>query len=328
MAQGMKTHVLIFWFTMVGAVAAQVESLPPQPRSGPAPVPTNPLTVQPPPALPGTLSEPFAPLPEFGVPDDDEGWFIADELIIAFPFLSDRLPATAPFQVPQAKLRTAVGFHTEVGYRFPEDEGLVALNYRLLNSDGTGDIFQDGMTFTTRTRVATNVIDLDYGYAPYEFAPRYTVSWRMGARLASIYFDSRGAQGNYVRQASNYYVGSGFHGRMDLERRLAVVPGLSLFSRADGGFLIGFSQQRYRDEVPGFTATLTDRDQRNMPMINAQLGLTYRPPSIRGLKFTLGYSYEQWFRTGSLGLGATGQIATQDGSFWWHGPFLHGQFDF
>ena len=313
--------------TVPGADAPTGPAPVPVPGSGPAAVP-SPLAIQPPGPLPAlTYEDPFVATPSL-LPERDEGWYLLDELLFAFPTLTNQLPATAPFRVPQVGLKTTFGFHTEIGYRFAEDEGLLALGYRLLNAEGIGTVNQSGLNLSTKTRLASNLIDLDYGVLPYEIVPRWTGSWRLGGRLASLYFDSRGVNGDFVLQGSNNYLGSGIHAQYELERRIALVQGLSLFGRADGSFLIGEIQQRYRTELGSSVALLTAREQRNVPILNAQLGLNYRPPSLPGFTFTLGYTYEQWFRIGSLGLAGDGSIATREGSFSWHGPFLRGRFDF
>lgn len=339
---------------MLGWVAnltAQVEIRPPRPlpgtipegsrgdsplAPGPAPVPSpgpaampSPLTIQPPGSFPAPVpADPFDGPPSLLPDTREEGWFFSDEFLLAFPTLSNQLPATAPFRVPQVGLESTFGFRTEIGYRFAEEEGLVALGYRLLNAEGNGVVDQGGLSLQTKTRLASNVFDLDYGVTPYEVATRTTVSWRLGGRLASLYFDSRGVSGNFVQQGSVNYLGSGLHGQFEIERRIAWVQGLSIFGRADGAFLIGETQQRYRTELGSSVALLTDREQRNVPVLNAQVGLNYRPPALPGLTFSLGYSYEQWFRVGSLGLAGDGTIATSNGSFSWHGGFVRGQFDF
>ncbi|MFQ3651446.1 MAG: Lpg1974 family pore-forming outer membrane protein [Gemmataceae bacterium] len=343
----MKNLFLLLAVSWIGAAMAQVEIRPPRPLPaplsgdgsplGPAPVPSpsagpagvpNPLVIQPPGPIPPPLpDDPFAGPPSL-LPDQEEGWYFTDELLFAFPTLTNQLPSSAPFRVPQVALQTTFGFHTEIGYRFAEDEGLVALGYRLLNAEGTGTVNQSRLDLSTKTRLASNVIDLDYGVLPYEIVPRWTASWRLGGRLASLYFDSRGVTGDFVIQGSNNYLGSGLHAQYELQRRIAWVQGLSIFGRADGAFLIGETQQRYRTELRTSVALLTAREQRNVPTLNAQLGLIYRPSSIPGLSFTLGYTYEQWFRIGSLGLAGDGSIATRNGSFSWHGPFVRGQFDF
>jgi hypothetical protein len=300
----------------------------PVPRPGPAPAP-NPLIIQPPGSVPPpTIVDPFDGPPSLLPSIREEGWYVVNDAFLVIPTLSNQLPSTAPFRVPQVGLDNSYGFRTEVGYRFAEEEGLVALSYRVLNAEGNGVVDQGGLSLQTKTRVATNMFDLDFGVTPYEVAARTTVSWRIGGRLASIYFDSRGVNGNYVQQGSNNYLGSGVHGLFEVEQRISFVEGLSIFGRADGAFMIGETQQRYRTELGSSVALLTDREQRNVPMVNAQVGLNYRVPSLPGMSFSLGYTYEQWFRVGSLGLAGDGTIATSNGTFSWHGAFLRGQFDF
>src|SRR5262249_34640868 len=138
----------------------------------------------------------------------------------------------------------------EVGYRLPDSAGYFAFAYSFLVSEGTGTTIIDGVPFATRTRVNINTLDIDYGTTPYEFSPRWTIAWRLGARISDVFFDSRIRNGDFLKQASNDFFGSGPHARLEVERRIVALPGLSLFGRLDGAVLIGQIHQRFRQEAP------------------------------------------------------------------------------
>jgi hypothetical protein len=321
----MVARLLLLVALAASPLAAQVvEALPPRPLAG---GPLAPRPVEPPPVV---VVDPFADSGPSLVPaaSADEGLFFDSEVAVVIPTLTDQKQMPAPVRIPRVDLDTSFVWAGEVGYRLPDGQGLFAVGYKFLNAEGTGDVVQNGIPYSVRTRASVNALDIDYGAPAYEFAPRYTVAWRVGGRVAGLYFDSRGQSGNYVRQASNYYFGSGAHGRIDLERRVALVQGLSLFGRLDGAVLVGQVQQRSRQELNGLTLTFTDRDGRTMPVVSAQAGLSYAPPGVPGLKITAGYLYEEWFKAGSLGLSRGGTIGTSQGGLMWHGPFLRGQFDF
>src|SRR5262249_31931516 len=149
----------------------------------------------------------------------------------------------------------------EFGYRLEDGQGYFAASYRFLEADGGGD---------PHSRLMVNTLDLDYGILPYEFSPRWTLGWRIGARIDDIVFDARNSAGQRSR---NEFYGGGLHSRAELERRIVPVPGLSLFGRMDGSVVIGHVKQRYTD----VNIWAADRDQRTVPVINVQAGLSYTP---------------------------------------------------
>src|SRR5262249_52381500 len=114
--------------------------------------------------------------------------------------------------------------------------------------------------------------------------------------------------------------------RAELDRRIVMVPGLSAFGRLDGAVLVGYVQQRYRAEAIGLT--ITNRDYRTVPVVQAQLGLSYVPPVLPGLKISSGYEFEEYFAVGTLGLGPPGTGVTSRGEAYWHGWFVRAQYDF
>src|SRR5262249_39782324 len=185
------------------------------------------------------------------------GVFFDAQLALVKPVLKNRIGNDTPLpgsgvmlHVPSVDLDFVASPTFEIGYRFCDSAGYVALAYNFLGCEGTGPVVMNGVPFDTRTRVNINTIDLDYGTTPYEFAPRYTLSWRIGARISDVFFDSRIQNGVFLQQASNDFFGAGPHGRLELERRIVPLPGLALFGRLDGAVLIGQIQQPFRQEAP------------------------------------------------------------------------------
>ncbi len=302
-----------FMLLLALAAAAPAQTLPPIPV--PAPPPGGPLGLRPPPPPPPPPS-PFEANPSPLNPCVPDSWFASSEIAYLFPQIVGH--GTPTFSVPSADLDTGYAYAFEVGHRLPNKEGEIVGAFRFLNAEGT----DGGVT----SRLAVNSFLLDFGTPPDEFAPRYTASWRIGARADQLYFDSRQVlAGGQVFQASNNFVGGGIHGRVDLERRIVMIPGLSLFGRLDGSVLVGSVQQRYRDEAAG--AVLTVRNSRAVPTVQAQVGLSYAPPALPGWKFTGGYMFEEYWKIGTLGINANGGVISK-GEAWWHGAFLRAQYDF
>ncbi|NBO93869.1 MAG: hypothetical protein EBV06_16405 [Planctomycetia bacterium] len=324
----MTMRILLLIALVASPMFAQVaQPLPPRPLPG------GPLGLRPVETPPVAPIEPNAEAGPTLLPANlDDGYFVESEVALVFPTLQNQLPAKALLRVPQVGLDTTYSAGFEVGYRLFDAQGSFTVGYHFLNADGTGDVNLNAIGYSVRTRAALNVLDLDYGSTPYEFAPRYTIAYRVGARFAHLFFDSRGTADrdtppNHIGNVLQGF-GSGAHGRLDLERRIALVSGLSLFGRVEGAAMVGTMRQRFRQVGQGITSTLSDDETRTMPVLAGQVGLNYTPPSIPRLKISAGYTYEEWFKTGSLGLNAGGTIAGSQGNLRWHGPFLRGQLDF
>jgi hypothetical protein len=265
--------------------------------------------------------------------------FFDAEITILKPALKDRITNDTPLangaqlHVPSVGLDTTVSPLLELGYRLPDSCGQFSLGYRFFFSEGTGAGSLNGVAAPIRTRADLQVLDFDYGTAPMEFAPRWDLSWRVGVRLADVFFDSQaGGDGNLI-QASNSFFGGGAHARADLERRIVPVPGLALFGRLDGAVLVGQIRQHFRETLPApdgtiFTGASEARKTQTVPFLNVQLGLSYVPSFCQNLKITTGYQFEQIWYLGQLGLDSQGNQTASRGELWSHGWFLRGQVDF
>jgi hypothetical protein len=312
--------------TLAGPVGAQ----------GP---PTLPAAPVPPPLLPPTDPgrDGWGP---YGPPSPPGGLFVDAEVQLVRPALKDRivndapLPNGATLAVPGADLTWTVAPVFEVGYRLPEGLGLLALDYRFLESDGAATVhYPDQGDFHLRTRLSLNRWGLDYGTAPFEFAPRWDFAWRVGVRLEDVFFDSRLQGAGLTQQASNNFLGAGPHARLELWRRSPALPGLALFGRLDGAVDIGRISQKFRDQStnPGGSpsgAGLEQNSTQAVPTLTAQAGLTYAPPWAENLHFAVGYLYEHYWYLGQLGENSAGQFSSSRGELTSHGAFLRGQIDF
>jgi hypothetical protein len=276
--------------------------------------------VQPPPAPPPLAPDPPPLLGD--APPPGPGLYFGAEVSVVRPSLNFHLGNSMPLgfpgrtlDVPDVSLPWTVSPTFEIGYRLPEG-GAFALSYRFLVAEGTGTV-EDA---SVRTRLNMQVFDLDYVFAPIEIAPRYELTARLGGRLADVFFDSRAVNATTLGQSSNDFFGAGVHGRLELERRIVLVPGLGVFGRVDGSVLIGQGRQRFRLEEGGIVSTMRQRAQQTVPTVNAQAGLSYAPPGLPGVKFATGYEYEQYFDVGG--------VNPSSGDVYWHGWFLRARIDF
>ncbi len=305
-------------------------SAPPSPLTYTPPPPQAPVFPAPPPGDPGPAG--WGP---YGPPSAAPGWFFNTEVAVVFPAIKFKLTNDMPLpitglqlHVPAVDLNTSVMPTFELGYQLGDSSGFFALGYSFLFTDGNGSRDSAFGPADVRTRLDINWIDLDYGTNPFEFWPRWAVSWRIGARIADVFFDSRAVSTGITQSASNDFFGGGLHSRFDVERRIVPVPGLALFGRVDGAGFFGRVKQNYSAQLAGIDDTLTVRRNQFVPYLNLQAGLSYAPPSLPGLKFTTGYLFEDYFNVGRLGISPSGQVSDSRGEVWSHGWFLRGQYDF
>lgn len=315
----------------VPVTPAPVPVPPPQPALGapvPAPFPA-PAPLPPPPPPPN--APPFPPAPAGGsLAPPGSGPFFDVELDFLKPHLKNQLSGTVTFpngatdtyQTPAVSLPWTVAPRFEFGYNFGDDFGSLSAAYRFLVSQGDGTVSDARGTFDVRSRLTLDQFDFDYTSGRFSPAPFLDLKYRIGARLADVYFDDRADDGVLEQMASNNFIGAGPHFALDADRRIGLVPGLALFGRADAAVLIGEIQQRFSEGLDG-TTFFGDGEQRRtetVPTLTLQTGLTYTPPRIDFLHFTAGYQFEQWWNIGRLGA-SRGELTDQ-------GFFLRGALDY
>src|SRR5205823_12173821 len=111
--------------------------------------------------------------------------------------------------LPTASLDWVAAPRIELGYRFAEGAGAVIASYYGVNTTGNALIadFDPLGAGALRSRLETNVVDLDYGNFQYALSQRWLLFWRVGARLSHAYFDSQAAGAILEQRTSNFYFG-------------------------------------------------------------------------------------------------------------------------
>jgi Legionella pneumophila major outer membrane protein precursor len=322
----------------------QAQPLPPAPVPVDAGPPPPPVLGRPAP-FPGPTAPPPPPPSPFARPDPGrngwvdapsgaEGPFFNVELDFLKPTVKSRLSGVVVFpdgstdtvQAPQADLDWSVAPRFEMGYRFADGFGDLSVGYRFLVSEARTDIPTAFGDSQLRSRLDLNQIDLDYSSARFSPAPFWDLKWRVGARLADVYFDSRQNVGGFAAlQSSNNFFGAGPHFGMDAERRFGLVPGLSAFGRLDGAVLVGRVHQRFEEDLAVgdgtfFPGESTQQRTQSVPVLTLQDGLSYTPKKMEFVHFTTGYQFERWWNIGRIN-GSTGELTDQ-------GVFLRAEFDY
>ncbi len=271
-----------------------------------------------------------------------EGLFATLEASIVGTHVKNRLVNTVQIgdvftdtvHLPSAELDGTVSPRFELGYRLPENYGEFLVAYRFLIADGVANAFTDLGPARLKSRINLNEIDLDYVSRDFSLAQNYDLRWRLGSRLAGVFFDSRldvaappndFGVGAATESVSNSFLGAGPHFGLDLARRLDV-PGASIFTRVDGAVAVGRIRQGF-DETFTFAgdgtsiggATTVSKTQA-VPMLGVQFGVAWSPFGCKYATWSVGYEFEQWWNVGR----AQGSVA--DLSF--QGVFFRAEFSF
>jgi hypothetical protein len=215
-----------------------------------------------------------------------------------------------------------------LGYRFAEGLGSVDVSYRFVVSDGT-EILQgfdlDGSDAPLKSRLDMNIVDIDYVSREISLGHVCDLQWRVGARLASVFFDSQ-AEGFFLaQQTSNSFFGAGPHVGLDLGHRLGNSE-FGLFGRIDTSVPIGQVRQSFSEVFVTSDGTVvggaTDVHQTQaVPTLGIQFGLSWTPCwRGRQARYTFGYAFEEWWDVGQAG-SSRADLTTQ-------GFFLRGEFNF
>ena len=263
------------------------------------------------------------------------GWFSSIEVEAVGPHIyksivnnvtaGGRAPDTV--NLPNRGLNWTAAPRVEVGYRLPSGFGGFALSYRSLSTSGDSNIFGPDGPANLHSRLSLNAADLDY--ESWEYTPNdlWTMRWRVGGRLAYIYYDSVlnqsinavGIGSGIVQQhATNMFTAFGPHASVELTRQLAN-PAWRLLGRADVASLFGRIKQNTSeiavDPVSpagvSFGETPVSSSQTS-PTVNLLYGLDWQPASMNSLNVFVGYQYEYWWNVGRLSLSQGSQRSRGD----------------
>jgi Legionella pneumophila major outer membrane protein precursor len=326
---------------------------PPAPPPGlpPLPAPTIPndnwLQTPTPLPPPQGLLPVVPPAPSTGLADPGpNGWgplgpasavptfFVGLELDVSKPVFKDHLTGTVTFpngatdtlHVPQTPLDWTGSPRFELGYVLPDSFGEFVLGYRFYATDGTGVLGSNLGDFDVRSRLNMNIIDFDYNSARYSPWPRWDMTWTLGARIATVFYDTSIDDGLLSQSASNYFYGGGGHAALELDRQFGILPSISFFAKGDASILLGEVTQHYNESFIDAAGNVIsgngyeERKTQSVPVLNFRAGVNYQPPNLPYLHFSLGYEFEHWFSLGRAG-DSNAELTTQ-------GVFFRGQLDF
>jgi hypothetical protein len=222
--------------------------------------------------------------------------------------VTDSAGSTYTVQLPETGLDWTVSPRFDLGYRFQDGLGELQLSYRFLATEGRSTLVGydlDGSNAPLRSRLSTNVLDFDYATRVFDLK-RLNLQYRVGGRLATVFFDSL-ADGFFIQDhVKNDFVGGGAHTGLDAWYTLGDSR-LALFGRIDGGVVVGSIHQSFSEVYVQQDGTLTGgatdiHTTQAVPMLSFQAGLAWTP-GWRHLwsRYSFGYTFDQWWDIGTAG---------------------------
>jgi hypothetical protein len=250
------------------------------------------------------------------VKDGPPGWFSALELGLVVPDLNFHLSGpvavnggTTQVTLPAASLHWTGSPRFDLGYRFDDGLGALVASYQNVTSQGSANIdaFDPAGGAFIRTRLNMNVVDLDYLSTNLAFAPDWDLQWRLGVRIAAVYFDSQATGMVLDESSSDNFIGAGPHFGVYVQRHLDLVPGLAVFGSLDGAVVIGESSTNFQvsEQLGGGSSAFGANrisGGRSVPVLTFRTGVSYAPPQAAAwFRFAAGYEFEQWWGLGNVG---------------------------
>ena len=249
------------------------------------------------------------------------GWFARVDAALVWPQITNGLIAAGelspivgplsgvPLTLPFAPFSPTVSPYVNIGYRLPSGFGEIGAGYRFLGASGVGTTAGLDTTAQLTSRLFLNVSDLDYASREFSVTEFWSMKWRAGLRVATIYFDSvadeptavaAAGSGIIEQRTTDLYWGIGLHYGLELTRHLGS-SGFALMLTADGSAVVGRNNQGYFERsVGGAQGAALLANTQTVPALNAFAGLTWQPPEHPRLRATLGYEFDYWWGVGRL----------------------------
>jgi hypothetical protein len=306
------------------------------PPSLPAEAPSQPVTPAPSTTVPNicpllTEVSPAEPQVVFTVPGGPKpGLFGGIDFSLLFPHVKHDIRGSVPInldrvsidavplaassmlrmiddvRLPFAQQDATLAPKFMLGWRFDDGRGAVQVTYRNLATEGAGwlenfDSLGEGALFS---RIDLNEVGLNYSTSEQPLGALWAIRWEVGARLATIYHDSRVFGRALGQRTTNYFIGAGPQIALDVTREIPN-SGFALYTRIDGAELLGRTEQKFSERLGdpdapwAFGFSQQDGSQA-VPYLGVQAGLSWLS-HFGQYRVTAGYEFNQWWNTGRLG---------------------------
>ncbi|HVX11860.1 MAG TPA: hypothetical protein VHC22_11815 [Pirellulales bacterium] len=261
------------------------------------------------------------------------GWFCQAEVGVIKPHVS--IPMMAQFttalgtpvtvQTNSAHFQWTAAPRVEIGYRLPSGFGEFSLSDRYYNALGNSTVAGPNGPGALHSEFMVNYADLDY--ASRELTPNtgWGLKFRGGVRTSQTFFGSRldtsfaGAlAGNqlFAERETSRSTGVGPHFGVEVDRRFAR-PGWSMLANADIAEMFSKVRNTFYGAttvpipVGGFeTFATSSHFIQEIPVLTAQLGLSWQPQRLPNSRFYVGYFGQFWYKFATNSNAGVGPFGT------------------
>jgi hypothetical protein len=257
------------------------------------------------------------------------GAHFKDRLVDVFTFSRTRSDRIHP---APAELDWTASPRFEAGYRLPHNFGEFLVSYRFLVTQGEQTLGPDAL----QSRLDVNEADFDYAKRDFLPALGLDVRWRVGLRVAAMFWDTHanrpvstvGPSMAFEQGTSDFIKGAGPVGGLEVARAFGI-PGLAFYGDFDFASVWEHLDQEFEETLaPGpagggpMLVRLHHPATQATLVVGTQLGFRWVPPGYESTRLFVGYEFKQWWQVGrNENTGSVGNLTE-------HGIFVRGELTF
>ena len=188
------------------------------------------------------------------------------------------------------------------------------------------------------SRLAFNIVDLDYNSRELSLFPKWDMKWTFGMRLMNVFFASQTTQpittpsGSFQAATFNNIFGIGPHTALELARHLGDSQ-WSYYVRGDLADMWDATQGGWLDKtfgpngqpLPGETRAF---GHQGTTILNVRTGLNWQDSPSGHMKLFLGYQLEYFWALDRLNPSGPSQFQISHGDLWDQGVVMQATFNY
>jgi hypothetical protein len=251
-------------------------------------------------------------------PRDRLGWYLNVDVDLLGSHVANELvapvavgPIVDTVALPSARLDWTVSPRIEFGYRFGQGAGDIALSYRYLGTSGT-DLMPAfdvaGNPGQLHSRLELHIADLDYVALEPSWLPGCEMTWRIGVRGESLFFDSQESSPLREERVRNSFGGAGPHAALQIWHPVQASR-FGVYSKVDVAGVLGQVRQQFDETIVGVGTGAASQNQM-MPSMTLQVEAGFGWTPCTDWRITAGYVYEH-FWDAAYAINSRGDVVTQ-----------------
>jgi hypothetical protein len=246
------------------------------------------------------------------------GWFADAEVDYLGSHVNNELIApvavgalATTVALPSARLDWTASPRIEIGYRCGQAAGDLSLSYRYLGTTGT-DLLPAfdaaGNPCELRSRLEMHIADLDYSSLEPSWLPGCEMTWRIGVRGESMFFDSQALSPLRQEHVRNAFGGAGPHAALEIWHPVHA-SSFGVYSKVDVAGVLGQVRQEFDEAIAGVGVGAASQHQ-TMPSMTLDVEAGFGWTPCTDWRITAGYLYMH-FWDAAYAINSRGDATTQ-----------------